>query len=251
MRYSDILPYQLREAIAKNTPVLLAIGVLEYHSEHLPLGVDTKIIEGVFDRLEEEHPEVVILPAFYYGTASYAVAPPEGKGSVSIDSQKVSQLAEELFASLLQVGLKNIHGFVYHQSENFAQGMPTDLAFRFGARRAIFAHLERERGQGWWGQDEMRNYYEGDNPFDWIQIHPLTEGMKKTFGGDHAGKIETSAMMELFPELVHMDKLTSENWYAESAAQASHELGRDYIGTITDAVTTIVFPDSEDPSSTL
>ncbi len=41
MRYELMRPSQIREAIKRRTPVVLPIGVLEYHSEHLPLGMDT------------------------------------------------------------------------------------------------------------------------------------------------------------------------------------------------------------------
>jgi hypothetical protein len=44
---------------------------------------------------------------------------------------------------------------IHHQTENFAQGMPTDLTFRLAARNAIFRHLEAARGSGWWGKGEM------------------------------------------------------------------------------------------------
>ena len=45
------------------------------------------------------------------------------------------------------------------ETENFAAGMPTDLAFKFAARQAIFSFLEKERGEGWWGADKMADYY--------------------------------------------------------------------------------------------
>ena len=41
MRYELMRPSQIREAIKKRTPVVLPLGVLEYHSEHLPVGMDT------------------------------------------------------------------------------------------------------------------------------------------------------------------------------------------------------------------
>ncbi|MBW8619654.1 MAG: creatininase family protein, partial [Hyphomicrobiales bacterium] len=71
MRYELMLPHQLREAIDKNWPVILPLGVLEYHGEHLGLGMDTLAVIRILDRLEKEKP-VVILPPFYYGAASYA-----------------------------------------------------------------------------------------------------------------------------------------------------------------------------------
>ena len=57
-----------------------------------------------------------------------------------------------MFQGLLRIGFRNIHVVVHHQTENFAAGMPTDLAFKFAARQAIFAFLEKERGEGWWGE---------------------------------------------------------------------------------------------------
>ncbi len=141
MRYEMMLPRQIRSAIAANTPVVLPLGVLEYHGEHMALGMDTLAVTRALDMLEKEA-EIVILPPFYYGAASYAVEPPEGMGSVHVDSNVLHPFAREVFTGLLRVGFRNIHAFIHHQSENFAVGMPTDLAFKFGARQAIFAFLE-------------------------------------------------------------------------------------------------------------
>ena len=102
---------------------------------------------------------LVILPPFYYGAASYAVAPPEGNGSLHVNAEKLIPFAQEMFGGLLRIGFRNIHVIVHHQTENFVAGMPTDLAFKFAARQAIFAFLEKERGEGWWGSEKMADYY--------------------------------------------------------------------------------------------
>ena len=41
MRYELMLPHQIRTAIAGNWPVVLPLGVLEYHGEHMAVGMDT------------------------------------------------------------------------------------------------------------------------------------------------------------------------------------------------------------------
>ena len=41
MRYEMMLPHQIRSAIERNLPVVLPLGVLEYHGEHLAVGMDT------------------------------------------------------------------------------------------------------------------------------------------------------------------------------------------------------------------
>ena len=41
MRFEFMLPYQIKEEISKNTPVVLPIGVMEYNGEHMAVGMDT------------------------------------------------------------------------------------------------------------------------------------------------------------------------------------------------------------------
>jgi len=242
MRYEKMLPYQLRDAIEKNVPVLLPLGVLEYHSEHLSLGVDTMIVELILKRLEAEYPEVVLMPTFYYGSASYAVAPPTGKGSIEINSMTVCNFAEELFRSLLEIGFRNIHGFIFHQSEEFSQGMPTDLAFRFAARRSLFSFLERKNGRGWWGDQRMGNYNESGNPFSYILIHPLDNAeIQMKYPADHAGKMETSLMLALDPEQVDMQHFSSKEWFARDAMGATAEYGEEIADAYLDNLRQVLF----------
>nr|WP_292502598.1 creatininase family protein [Mesorhizobium sp.] len=149
MRYELMLPHQIRKAIAENWPVVLPLGVLEYHGEHMAVGMDTLAVVKILDLFEKEA-DIVILPPFYYGAASYAVAGPEGNGSVQVGGSVLAPFGEELFYSLLRIGFRNIHAIIHHQTENFAAGMPTDLAFKTAGRQAIFRFLEKERGEGWW-----------------------------------------------------------------------------------------------------
>ena len=230
MRYELMLPHQIRTAITENWPIVLPLGVLEYHGEHMAVGMDTLAVTKSLELLEQEM-QLVILPAFHYGAASYAVEKPEGNGSVQVDSAKLAPFAEALFFSLLRVGFRNIHAIIHHQTENFAAGMPTDLAFKLAARQAIFRFIERESGEGWWGDKEMASYYAehaaGSNPFNWIQVHPLmTPEIIETYPFDHAGVGETSLMMALCPVAVDMGRFgENKGWYTETAKDASTELG--------------------------
>jgi creatinine amidohydrolase/Fe(II)-dependent formamide hydrolase-like protein len=229
MRYELMLPHQIRTSIKERWPVVLPLGVLEYHGEHMAVGMDTLAVVKLLEILEREA-NLVVLPAFYYGASSYAVEPPEGSGSVQVNADRLFPFAQDLFRSLLRIGFRNIHFFIHHQTENFAAGMPTDLAFKFAARQAIFEFLERERGEGWWGSDQMADYYAqqaaGDDPFNWIKGHPLmTKDIIARYPFDHAGLGETSLLMALCPEGVDLRKFSAEKWYSRSAAQASADFG--------------------------
>lgn len=228
MKYELMRPEQIRNAIKKSLPVVLPAGVIEYHGEHLGVGVDTVLIIKAIEEIEKDM-DIVVLPAFYYCSASYAVEPPEKNGTIHIPSEVILKLAFPLFISLLRIGFRNIHVIIHHQSENFSSGMPTDLAFKLAAKQAIFEFLEKNMGEGWWGK-KAENYYqeykEGKNPFNWIRIHPfMNEEIQKKHPIDHAGKLETSLMMVLCPEAVNMKKLKNKRWYTKDAIKATKEYG--------------------------
>jgi creatinine amidohydrolase/Fe(II)-dependent formamide hydrolase-like protein len=245
MRYELLFPHQLREAIAKNTPVVLPLGVLEYHGEHLVNGVDTLVITKALDLLEKEQ-DLILLPPFFYGASSYAVEAPEGNGSVHVPSEILNPFAKSLFDNLLRIGFRNIHVFIHHQSENFTAGMPTDLSFKLAARQATFAFLEKQRGEGWWGRSDSADYYEshsqGDNPFNWIRIHPfLSEKIQQQHPIDHAGKLETALMMALCPEGVDLQRISHEKWYTQTAREATLEYGNTVKNVVLENLREILF----------
>ena len=207
MRFERMRPDQLRAAIAAGTPVVLPIGVMEYHGGHLPSGTDLLVVTEVLRRLEDE---IVLLPPFTYGAASHAVIGPEGTGTLHVDAAALVPFAEALFGALLKAGFRTIHGVIHHQTENFVQGMPTDLAFKLAGRNAVFRFLEAEHGTGWWGERTMEDYYArhaaGTNPFNWIRFHSsFPNGAPFPF--DHAGEGETSLMQALAPETVDMTRV--------------------------------------------
>ncbi|MCM8821757.1 MAG: creatininase family protein [Candidatus Omnitrophica bacterium] len=231
MRYELMFPEQIRKATKENWPVVLPVGVLEYHSEHCAVGVDTLLIVKALEVLEREI-DLIILPPFYYGAASYAVEPPENNGTIHIDSSVIHIFARHLFKGLIRVGFRNIHIFVHHQSENFVAGMPTDLAFKLAAREVIFEFLEKEKGEGWWGDNRMQDYYRKLNreadPFNWIKIHPfMDEKSQEKFPIDHAGMQETSLMLAFCPEGVDKRKISTKKWYARKSSKANLNYGNE------------------------
>ena len=113
MRYEMMLPYQIRKAIDENWPVALPLGVLEYHGEHLAVGMDTLAVIRCLEQLEDEL-NLVILPPFYYGAGSFVVEPPERNGTVHVSSDQLEPFALGLFRSLLRIGFRNIHFIIHH-----------------------------------------------------------------------------------------------------------------------------------------
>lgn len=229
MQYEMMFPEQIRTAINENLPVVLPVGVLEYHAEHCVVGVDSLLVVKALEILEKEI-DMVLLPPFHYGSASYAVEPPENNGTIHVDSQIVQLFARELFLGLLRVGFRNIHAFIHHQSENFIDGMPTDLALRLAARQVTFEFLEKNKGQGWWGNSQITDHHAAEeaaeDPFSWIKVHPfMDEQSQKKYPLGHAGFQETSLMMAFCPEGVDMSRLSEEKWYCKESRKANDKHG--------------------------
>ena len=62
----------------------------------MAVGMDTLAVTGVLDILEKEM-NLVILPPFYYGAASYAVEPPERNGTLHVDAEALLPFAKAMF----------------------------------------------------------------------------------------------------------------------------------------------------------
>lgn len=223
MEYAD--PAQLDEAKKKNTPIILPVGVMEYHSSHLPIGTDA-LVAYEFAKLLEEECDVIVAPPVWYGPASYAVKGPDGY-SIDMDSMVFNQTMYNIYMSLLKSGFRNIYTIIAHQTE--AQN-PTETACIDAARRTLFRFLEDEQGVGWWGKPESETFYESlsaaENPWNWIKVYPIAFRDPKV-PGDHAGIHETSMLWSLAPETIRVDKLGGypEDWFARTSKDASKEIG--------------------------
>ena len=95
MRYELMLPHQIRKAIEEHWPVVLPLGVLEYHGEHMGVGMDTLAVIKTLEIVEAEM-NLVILPPFYYGASSYAVAPIKVTSRTGPQGDTVNRILQEL-----------------------------------------------------------------------------------------------------------------------------------------------------------
>ncbi len=44
-------PEELKDAVKRNIPIIMAAGVVEYHGPHLPIGTDFLIANAVCERV--------------------------------------------------------------------------------------------------------------------------------------------------------------------------------------------------------
>jgi creatinine amidohydrolase len=62
-----MLPHDIREAIAARPVVYLPLGTIEWHGEHLPVGLDALTAHGV-SLAAAQRDGGIVYPTLYYGT---------------------------------------------------------------------------------------------------------------------------------------------------------------------------------------
>jgi len=244
MKLHEMLPHECEKALKERWPVFLPIGTLEYHGEHLPLGVDAIAVISALDELEKRKDCIIASPV-WYGPSSYAVAGPE-KGTIDVDTDRFEKHIFDILKGLLLNGFRKIFVVIHHQFEE-GRYMPAAVACKKAAMTLIFETLERERGRGWWGDSKMSRYYEEmdtvENPFRWIEVVPLmSPEIQHDRGYDHAGKLETSLMLAAVPERVEMKRLKGDGlWFTKDASKATKAHGEKTIEDIVNYLTSIAW----------
>lgn len=232
MKLDMAFPQELEYVKKNNIPVVIAGGTVEYHGPHCSYGCDTLVAQGLIEKLAELK-EIMIAPAVHYSPSSYAVAD-EKSGTVHVEENAFENYLYYIFKSMLCSGLRNIYVVIHHQFEQESL-MPMTLSYMKAAKRATMDYLEKTKGQGWWGSESYKNYYDNldkeDNPFGWIKVIPtMSSEVQNRTGYDHAGKYECSILMSLYPEAVKKERLGDvEHWYTKSAEEANSELGDEIV----------------------
>ena len=62
--FARLRPHQLQDGIAAKTPVVLPIGVMEYHGQHLPAGVNLLAVTEVLERFGFAGPSTFSVDVF-------------------------------------------------------------------------------------------------------------------------------------------------------------------------------------------
>lgn len=218
VRVEEMSPVEFVAARERAPIAYLPLGTIEWHEKHLPLGNDGLKAHGLCCHIAERAGGVV-LPPLFWGVDRWG----EREGQLLRGKDwnagfplpgSMYQLQEEVFRQLLRQTL----------AEVFAQGFAlVVLMTGHNARnqeaiiKAVAAEYNQQAGaERVWAISE---YEPAQDLFD--------------FARDHAGKWETSLMMELRPELVDMDRLQPDPGKpllaisgVEPRGEASRALGR-------------------------
>lgn len=177
---------EVRDAIQKGMDTaILAIGSMEQHGPHMPFATDTLIGDALCKRVAARLGGALITPSLSLGCSEAHMDFP---GTLTADSKVLAALVNSYSTSLKRHGFKRVillpsHGGNFDWIRHSASALATELED---------VHFEAFT--------------------DWMLLKDAFEQVMSkdglTFDGPglHAGEIETSIMLHLHPDLVHMDR---------------------------------------------
>ena len=181
------------------TVAVLPLGATEQHGPHLPLSVDTVLVEGVVNaaltHLSATDP-VLILPTQTVGLSTEHTA---FAGTLHLSPQTLIQVWCDIGASVARAGVKKLLMFNAHGGN---VGLMDVVARELRAQHGLIVYSS-----------------------SWYNL-PIDAGVMNQFSADehrfgiHAGDIETSMMLALSPEGVKMAK--AQNFASTSQHRAKH-----------------------------
>jgi creatinine amidohydrolase len=175
---------QLRE-LSKDATLVLPIGSTEQHAHHLPVRTDaavvTAIAEACVERASASAP-ILLLPTLPFGFAHHHL--PFG-GTVSLRSETYVDVLTDIAVGLSEQGFKRLVFLNGHGGNDAAMRLVVD---RLMYEKRIKTHVA---AASYW----------------LIAGQALTNivGIKESHLPGHAGHFETSLMLALAPELVHLE----------------------------------------------
>lgn len=190
--YEELTPREFEQRLAQAPVAYLPLGTLEWHGLHLPLGSDGLQSRGLFCRLAREVGGIV-MPMLFVGPDRTKVV--DGETYIGMDfwsrpeDEQPRQLpgsayhvTDELFAQLIDAIMAQLARAGFRVVVGHGHG-PSNRAFS-----AMIPIMKEKYGL--------------------TLINGRFEGEQYGYQSDHAAANETSLMLLLHPDLVHMDELS-------------------------------------------
>jgi creatinine amidohydrolase len=216
----DFQTIDKRRAIA-----VLPLAATEQHGPHLPVSVDTDIVDGVIQaslpHLRQINADLqrgtaatnthsTPLPVLFLPTQSIGLSPEHAAfpGTLTLKPETILHLWTDIAESVLAAG---IHKLVLFNAHGGHVGMMDVVARQLRARLGMLVYCVN------WYQLPLIDAQGQD-------LNSLISDHEHRFGV-HAGQVETSVMLALKPHAVQMDKAKRFKSSAEQRAQNFEILG--------------------------
>ena len=176
---------------------VLPVAAIEQHGPHLPLSVDTDLVNGVIAAALLHLPEA--LPVLFLPTQSVGLSPEHARfaGTLTLKAETVIHLWTELAESVARTGVKKL---VLLNSHGGQVGVMDVVARDLRARLNMLVY-----SVNWFNLPLIDE--QGSSVSELFSAHEHRFGI-------HAGDMETSMMLALKPE--HVDMTQAQNFHSTS-----------------------------------
>lgn len=184
MQWENLTSTEFKQAVDDTGVCILSCGVLEKHSEHLPLGTDVFVAHNV-SCMAAERESAVVFPPFYFGQIYEARCFP---GTLTIEPKLLLALFQSVLDEIGRNGFKKIILFNGHGGNNHL--------LRFIAQSTL------------WEKKPYTVYLCTDSYSE--EENAAYQAIVETDYHGHACECETSKMLAVKEETVKMDKVVDE-----------------------------------------
>lgn len=162
------------------TAAIIPIGACESHGDHMPFGTDALTAHALAVRVAEQLTSTFVLPPLNFGMSDHYRHKPI---CISLSSDTQVRVLKDMILSLHHWGIERVLILNGHDGN-----IP---CAEIAAREVKVAHPTMSLAILDW----------------WVVVpHMLPKDMFEVWNGwGHAGEVETSIGLSLFPELMHMD----------------------------------------------
>ena len=185
--YDEMTWPEVELAVRSGAHVMVPVGAIEQHGEHLPLGTDNfqgiEIARRAAERLAEEKIPLIPGPVIPFGLKPFLTETPRDyPGTISISSNTLKALLQEVCLELVRTGFRNIYLLQGHaENDAIIQTVAKEVTERTQANVLSINWLIG-----------IRSRYKG------ILTSSRPQG--------HGGEGETARMLASIPHLVQMKK---------------------------------------------
>jgi len=177
-RLADMTWQEVEAAVEDTQTMLLPVGSTEQHGHHMPLGVDVYMPEAIAERVAERT-GCLLAPPVWYGVSPHHTFKP---GTFTVESETFQHYVRDVCVSAAEWGVENV---LLVNGHYLVQDPELDVVVR---------ELTNEHG--------LRAFH-----VPLISVFEDAAAAVRTSDVSfHASEFETSLMLELFPDLVHMDR---------------------------------------------
>ena len=197
--WADLSTRDFAQLDKARTIAVLPVAAIEQHGPHLPVSVDTVLVDGVVAATLAHLPDA--LPVLFLPTQAVGLSPEHQRfpGTLTLSAETVIRLWTEIGESVARAGIKKLVLFNSHGGQVSVMDI---VARDLRARLDLLVYS-----------------------VNWFNL-PLGDAVEGQFSADehrfgiHAGEIETSMMLALAPDQVDMAQAKN---FASSSQQRAQK----------------------------